>query len=119
MLIGVRGFVHVKVEVTSYGDIGRNDSDLLKEGGKFIEENGWGEFVLARWQGMVDCDPMGGCVKTGHLDVDEFDGPERCVIDSFGFDGGLEEDAHTTSLASGSWAAVEGGGAALNVADLS
>ena len=104
----------MQIEIGSYDDTGWSDGDLLKEGGKFVEENGWGEFVLAGGGRTVDSYQSGGSVRGGHKDVDEFKGPERCVIDSFGFDGGLEEDTHPTALASGSGAAVEGVGAALN-----
>ena len=37
----------MKIDITRYDDTEQSDGDLLKEGGKFIEENGWGEFVLA------------------------------------------------------------------------
>ena len=38
--VRVRGFIHVKIEIASYDDIGRNDNDLLEEGGEFFKENG-------------------------------------------------------------------------------
>ena len=105
----------MEVEITSYNDIGRSDGDLLKKGGEFIEEDGWGKFIFSGRRWTVDCDKMGGGIGTGHEDVNEFKGPERCVIDSFGFDGGLKEDTHLTT----SGAVMERVAAALNVADLS
>ena len=50
--------------------------------------------------GTVNCNKAGGGVGTGHEDVDEFKGPERFMIDSFGFDGGPVEDTHPPALAS-------------------
>ena len=84
----------MEVEITSYNDLGRCDRDLLKKGGEFIDEDGWGEFIFSGGRGTVDCDKTGGGIGTGHEDVNEFKGPEKCVIDAFGFDGGLEEDTH-------------------------
>ncbi len=47
---------------------------------------------------MVDSNQTGGGVGGRLGDGDEFKGPERCVGDSFGFDGGLKEDTHPPPL---------------------
>ena len=36
----------MKIEITSYDDIGWSNGYLFKKGGKFTEEDGWGKFIF-------------------------------------------------------------------------
>ena len=87
----------MKSEIASYDDVSWNDSYLFKKGGKFSEEDGWGKFIFTGGGWTVDCNKANGGIGTRHEDVDEFKGPERLVVDPFGFDGRPEEDSSTIS----------------------